>query len=250
MFSIVDKVAFITGGTSGIGEAVARCFIAAGAKVAIVGRRSAQALADDMGAVFIRADVSVEDDVEAALSVAVQQLGKIDILINNAGIGSSGPTIEEDSVEALDHYISVLQKGVYFGMKYGPRHMNDGGSIINTASVAAEMGVYGLNQYSMCKAAVVQLTRTAAIELAPRKIRVNSVLPGTVRTPMMDSEPEEILLTQCLAPLGRVAEIEDLVGVYYFLAAPESAYITGQKLIVDGGLTAGLSVGLMEKALS
>lgn len=250
MFSLVDRVAFITGGTSGIGEAVARRFIEAGAKVAIVGRRDGEALAEEIGGIFIRADVTDEKQMIEALAAAERRLGKIDILVNNAGLQDTGPSIEEHSMADFDKNVAILQKGVYLGLKYGPRHMNDGGSVINTSSIAGEVGVYGYSQYGMCKAAVLHLTKTAAIELAPRHIRVNSILPGTVRTPMVEDEPEEIALTECITPLGRIAETEDMVGVYHFLAADESCYITGQKLVVDGGFTAGPSLGLLEKVMS
>lgn len=250
MFLLSGKVAFITGGTSGIGAAVARRFIEAGAKVAIVGRRNGEALAQEIGAIFIRADVTEENQVIEALAETERQLGKIDILVNNAGVQDTGPSIEEHSMEAFDRNVAILQKSIYLGLKYGPRYMNDGGSIINTSSIAGLLGLYGYSQYGMCKAAVLQLSQTAAMELAPRNIRVNSILPGTVRTPMVEEEPEEIALTECITPLTRIAETDDMVGVYHFLAADESAYITGQKLVVDGGLTAGISLGLLEKVMS
>jgi len=250
MFSLNGKVAFITGGTSGIGAAVARRFIEAGAKVAIVGRRNGEALANEIGAIFIRADVTDENQVIEALAETERQLGKIDILVNNAGVQDTGPSIEEHSMEAFDKNVAILQKSIYLGLKHGPCHMNDGGSVINTSSIAGLLGLYGYSQYGMCKAAVLQLTQTAAMELAPRNIRVNSILPGTVRTPMVEEEPEEIALTECITPLTRIAETDDMVGVYHFLAADESAYITGQKLVVDGGLTAGISLGLLEKVMS
>jgi len=250
MFSLTDKVVFITGGTSGIGEAVARRFCASGAKVAIIGRRDGTQLAEQMGALFIRADVSEEAQVIQALADTQRALGKIDVLINNAGIQNTGPSIEEQTIADFDKNVSSLQKSVYLGIKYGPRHMNDGGVIINTSSIAGVIGAYGYSQYGMCKAAVLNLTATAAIELAPRNIRVNAILPGTVRTPMVSDEPEEIALTEVMTPLARIAETDDIVGVYHFLAADESRYITGQKLIVDGGLTAGPSLGLLTKLMA
>ncbi len=249
MFLLEHKVAFVTGGTSGIGLAVARRFIKAGAKVAIVGRRDGRALAEQIGAHYYQADVTDEDQLKAALSASAENLGPIDILVNNAGVQDTGQTIAEHDMESFERNVSVLLRSVYLGIKHGPGFMNDGGSVINTSSIAATVAVHGYSQYAMCKAAVLQLSKVAAIELAPRAIRVNAVLPGTVRTPMVDDQPAEIALTEALTPLGRIAECEDLVGIYHFLAARESAYITGQQLAVDGGFTADPSLQLLEKLM-
>lgn len=251
MFSLEDKTAFITGGTSGIGRAVAKRFAEAGARVAIAGRRNeGEAIAEEIGAIFIRCDVSVEQQVMDALARAEKALGKLDVVINNAGVQDTGPTIEEHDSEALEKNIGVMLKGVYFGLKYAPRHMKDGGSIINTSSVAGFLGVYGYGQYSMTKAAVISLTQTAAIELASRGIRVNAVCPGTVTTPMVPEGHPEIPLVETLTPLGHIAGTDEVEGLYHFLAADESRYITGQAIIIDGGLSTGPSLAVMEKILA
>ncbi len=127
--------------------------------------------------------------------------------------------------------------------------MRDGGSIINTASIAADIGVPGYSQYSASKAAVLSLTRSAAVELAPRGIRVNAVCPGSVFTPMLPQDHPEVPLTTRMCPLGRIGTTDDVVGVYHFLAAGESSYISGQAIAVDGGMLAGVSLGTLEAVM-
>ena len=148
-FSLKGKNALIAGGTDGIGLAVAKRFIKAGARVIIVGRRDGDKIAEEFGASFIRCDVSVEAQQVAMFDEAEHRWGKLDIIINNAGMATAGSELERSDTKELNQSIGVMQKGVYFGLKYGPRHMNDGGSIINTSSVAGMMGIYGYGLYSM-----------------------------------------------------------------------------------------------------
>lgn len=249
-FSLKGKTAFIAGGTDGIGLAVAKRFIKAGAEVIIAGRRDGDRIAEEFGSSFIRCDVSIEEQQTAMFNEAERRLGKLDILINNAGFAATGTAIEQGDTKELNKSIDVMQKGVYFGLKYGPSHMNDGGSIINTSSVAGLMGIYGYGQYSMTKAAVINLTKTSAIELASRDIRVNAVCPDTVKTAMVPDDDPEITVVKRMAPLGRIAVTEEVEGVYHFLASDESRYITGQAIMVDGGVSAGLSVDAMVRLMS
>jgi len=121
---------------------------------------------------------------------------------------------------------------------------------INTSSVAAMMGIYGYGQYSMTKAAVVNLTKTSAIELASRGIRVNAICPGTVKTAMVPDDHPEMSLVEVLAPLGRIAQTDEVEGLYHFLASDESRYITGQAIVVDGGISTGLSVAAILRVMS
>jgi NAD(P)-dependent dehydrogenase (short-subunit alcohol dehydrogenase family) len=248
MFSLQGRTAVITGGTSGIGRAVAARFATAGARVVIIGRREGTAIARDVGALgAVSADCSRDAEVARALHDARRLLGSgIDVLVNNAGIENTGPFITEATHDELVRAFAINSFAVFSGLKHGPPLMNDGGSIINTASIAASLGVPGYSQYSASKAAVLSFTRSAAVELAPRGIRVNAVCPGSVFTPMLPEDHPEVPLTTRMCPLGRVAGTDDVVGVYHFLAADESAYVTGQAIAVDGGLLAGISLGTLE----
>ncbi len=248
MFSLKGMTAVITGGTSGIGEAVAARFAAAGARVVIIGRRDAANIARRTGAIAaVRADCASEAEVRRALNEARDALGdKIDVLVNNAGIENTGPMIDAATGEELNSIFAINTFAVFHGLKYGQLVLNDGGSIINTASIAAQMGIPGYSQYSASKAAVISLTRSAAVELAPRGIRVNAVCPGSVFTPMLPQDHPEVPLTTRMCPLGRVGTTDDMVGAYHFLASAESRYISGQALAVDGGMLAGVSLGTIE----
>lgn len=247
MFSLEGKKAFITGGTSGIGRAVAERFIKAGAEVVIVGRREeGVSIAKDIGATFCQADVTQEEKLIAALQHAEQQLGKLDILINNAGLDNNGALIEDQDLTELRRCFSLNFDAMYALFIHGPKHMSDGGSIVVTSSVAGgfvDLPTY--SQYSASKAALTSLVRTAALELAPRSIRVNAVCPGSIESEMLPADHPEIPLVEVLCPLSRIGTPDDVVGLYHFLVADESRYITGQKIAVDGGVSAGISLGVM-----
>lgn len=248
MFSLNGMTAAITGGTSGIGEAVAARFAAAGARVVIIGRRDGADVVRRTGAIAaIRADCASEAEVSRALKEARDALGeKLDILVNNAGVENTGPMIADATAEELNRVFAINTFAVFHGLKHGQLVLNDGGSIINTASIAALLGIPGYSQYSASKAAVISLTRSAAVELAPRGIRVNAVCPGSVFTPMLPQHHPEVPLATQMCPLGRVGTTDDMVGAYHFLASGESRYISGQALAVDGGILAGVSLGTLE----
>jgi NAD(P)-dependent dehydrogenase (short-subunit alcohol dehydrogenase family) len=250
MFSLADSNAFITGGTAGIGLATARRFSAAGAKVVIVGRRDGAALAEEFGGVFIQADIAIEEQLKRAFSSAEDQIGKLDIVMNNAGIENSGPLIDESDANEFQRIIEINLKAVYNGLRYGPRHMNDGGSIINTSSDAALAGFPGYSQYSATKAAVSSLTQTAALELVPRKIRVNAICPGPVWSEMLPPDHPEVELAKRMSPMGRVGEPEEIAALCHFLAARDCSFITGQSICVDGGGTVGYATHTIERILS
>ena len=250
-FSIKDKVAFITGGCSGIGLAVARRYMAAGAKVILADIHDGKGIAKETGAVYIPLDVGNEAQVKTALERAAKEVGKIDILLNNAGVGDLPGTIEEGDTKVWQKLVNINFFGVLYGLKYGPACMNNGGSIINTSSQAAVTKMPQGEPYAATKAAVVSLTQTAAVELGHRQIRVNAVLPTYTRTPMTDANWEsEGAFIATFSPMGRAAGVEDMIGVFHFLAAEESRFISGQSFIVDGGWTAGVSNGLIEKIVS
>jgi len=239
MFSLAGLNALITGGTAGIGLATARRFAAAGAKVVIIGRRDASALAKEFRGVSLRADVADEQQLRTCFEEAESRVGKLDIVMNNAGIDNVGPNIADQSADEFQRLLEVNLKAVYNGLRFAPTHMNDGGSIINTASDAAHLALPGYAQYSATKAAVCSLTRVAAMELVPRKIRVNAICPGSIWSEMVPPDDPEVAITERMSPMGRVGEPEEIAALCHFLAAPDCRYLTGQAIYVDGGNTVG-----------
>lgn len=239
MFSLTGKSAFITGGASGIGRAVAESYVAQGASVVIADITDGTSVADEIGASFTRINVADENSVADALSSAVTALGgPLDIVVLNAGVGDVGPTFEETSQDLIEKVTRVNHWGVLYGLKHAPAHMNDGGSIITTSSMAAFINLSGSGVYSAGKRAVTSMTEMSAMELGYRNIRVNSVCPGYTATALGSSE-EGQKICEAFTALGRVAEVDDLTGVYVFLAADESRYVTGQSIKVDGGWSCG-----------
>lgn len=245
MHSLREKVALITGGTSGIGLAVARNFADSGATVTITGRRdTGEQVASDIGASFIRCDATDEQQVAQCFDAVEQTHGKIDVLVINAGMADDEGSIEEFPTDKMKHMVDVNLGGVFIALKYGPRHMKDDGSIITTGSVAgAGTTNAGAGVYAASKAGVAYLTRTCAIEVAARGIRANTVCPALIAgTGMMtedDGGPEAQLLSK-LTAFGRMGRQDEVVGAYNFLASSASTFITGQELRVDGGMTAGI----------
>ena len=207
--------------------------------------------ADAIGAQFIKIDVSNEQSVIEALINAEKHLGKLDILLNNAGVYPGG-MLEEIRAEDQQHNLEVNVNGVLWGLKHGPKHMNDGGAIINTSSLLAHASMPGVGAYAAAKAAVSSLTRTAALELAPRGIRVNAVSPTTVLGTEQNQNlaEEELAVVNALTPLGRASEMSDYLGIYTLLAADAGCFINAQDIAVDGGLSAGVSLQNIERLLS
>lgn len=245
-------VAVVTGGANGIGRAITRRFLDEGARVVIGDVNEAMAaevLAEAREAGngdrvrFTRTDVAVESDVEAMFALAVEEFGRVDCVVNNAGIGGAFGPISDTSVDDWDGTMAVLLRGVFLGMKHGARRLTaqgKGGSIISTSSVAAFAAGSGAHAYSAAKAAIVNLTRSVAIELAPHRIRVNSVAPGPLMTDLFHqgreaSAESRIRDRQPWPDLGRP---EDIAGVVAFLASPDAVFITGETIVVDGGLLA------------
>jgi len=245
MFSLQSKNAFVTGGTAGIGLAIARNFVSAGANVTISGRRDGSETAREIGAHFRQLDVRDEQGFLKSFEAFVENSGLLDVLVLNAGIVHENSIKDLPADEAKDVF-DVNVNGVFYGLKYGQQFMRDGGSIILTSSIVAVLGSPESSVYSASKAAVSSLARSAAIELGSRRIRVNAVCPGGIRTDM--AMPGEFF--EVLTPLGRIGETDDLVGIYNLLASDASAYITGQQIVVDGGMTAGLTPQIIEKIFS
>lgn len=249
-FTLKNKVAFITGGCSGIGLAVAKRYIADGAKVVLADINDGNGIAEEIGATFVKMDVSNEKIVADTLAHVAKTIGKIDILVNNAGVGDLPGTIEEGDSKIWYKLININLLGVLFGLKYGPRNMNDGGSIINTSSQAAVTKMPAGEPYAATKAAVNSLTQTSAVELGHRQIRVNAVCPTYTHTPMTAQNWEaEGNFIATFSPMNRAATTNDMIGIFHFLGADESRFISGQIFVVDGGWTAGVSNGLVEKVL-
>lgn len=249
MFSLSEKTALVTGGCSGIGLAIVRRFIAAGAKV-IAADLSRTAAFDSTDAFFVQLDVADESQVAQVFSDVEADFGKLDILVNNAGIGlEEGPLTEADT-DAFQKTLAVNLNGVLYGLKYGPRHMNDGGSIVNTASLAAALTMPEYTGYSVSKAGVVKLSQQAAVELGSRNIRVNAVCPGTTTTPMEPADSEESRLCQYLTAAGRPGTPEEQAAVFHFLASDDASYVNAQAITVDGGWVHGLNYVLIDKLLA
>ncbi len=238
-FDLAGKSVLITGGASGIGLGTCRRFLAAGARVVIADIQSPPQEMLDAGGIYLAVDVANRDQVVGAFKSAEDSIGKLHVIIHNAGRPGQGGHLTDSDEAVLDAVVALNFYGTYYVLKYGPRHMHDGGSIITTASVAGLQQNEGFFDYSATKAAVISMTKTAAVELGLRGIRCNAVAPGPVKTPMLPAGHVLNTLAKHLSALGRIAEVDDLVGVYHFLASDESRYITGHTLVVDGGRLAG-----------
>jgi 3-oxoacyl-[acyl-carrier protein] reductase len=242
MFSLTKKIAIVTGGASGIGLAIARQFIAAGALVLIADRRAdAASIAQAARAEFCQTDVAHEEQVAVMFETARKKFGRVDILVNNAGIQPLGVGFDALTGDLLRRTLDVNVNGVAFGIKHAARSLADGGRVINIASFVGLLATPGGAAYSTSKAAVIHLTKLGAIELAARRITVNAISPGTIRTPAVTKIPDnpEASFIERRAPLKRLGEPEEVAALCQFLASEEAAYITGQNIAIDGGLTAG-----------
>ncbi|MEH6549149.1 MAG: glucose 1-dehydrogenase [Pseudomonadales bacterium] len=241
-FSLEGKRTLITGGTSGIGLAIAKRFAEQGANVIISGRReSGTEIAASVGAHFIRADMMVPTDVERLVQESVKHLGGLDVVINNAGIPGEVGTIADLEMSAFDAPFAVNVRAAYQILKLVPPHMSSGGSIINTASISGTMGEPYVAVYGATKAALLSLTKSAALALAPENIRVNAVNPGYFDTEIWEGGmPEDCMKLE--VPLARAGKGPEAAAPYHFLASDDAGYITGSCITVDGGMSAGTSL--------
>lgn len=247
------QVAIITGGSSGIGEATVRLFVKEGAKVLLFARNEERSnrIVEDLGssAQFFQGDVSREKDVENVVDTAVEKWGKLDCIYNNAGSGAASGPIDTISEKGFDRTIAVYLKGVFFGIKHAARVMKPQGygSIVSCSSVNGLL-VSGENiLYSTCKAAVDHLTRLAASELGPYGIRVNSVVPGGILTPIyygslqltdeMKKDYGDYFMKY--QPVKRLGMPIDIANAVLWLASDESRFVSGHPLVVDGGIGVG-----------
>ena len=255
---LAGKRALVTGGASGIGAATAERFAAEGAAVAIADLNSAgaderaSAIRDRGGrALGIAADVGDEESVAAMMERAWEALGGVDILVNNAAIPTIG-TVETLAADEWDRVIDLDLSSIYRVSRAAwPRFVEaGGGTILNTASAAGIIGMPGQHGYSAAKAGVVMLTKCMALDGAAHGIRANCVCPGFVATPMVltyfeaqDDPVASRVAVDAAHPLGRIGQPDEIAGAFLYLASDEARWVTGTALVIDGGLTAGLSPG-------
>jgi len=249
-------VAVVTGGARGIGAGIVRRFVEEGARVVYSDllNEKGKAFEAELGenVAFYRADATSPADTESLINFAVERFGRLDCVVNNAGAGGESGPIAELSVEGFDRSIALLLRGTFLGIKYGVPHLQRGGTIINLASVAGLTGGYGPHAYTAAKFGVVGLTKSVALELAERGIRVNAICPGGIATAifapvagelsadLLERTPDivEPWLAEGL-PLGRSGFPADIANAALWLAGSESSFVTGHALVVDGGLMSG-----------
>ena len=240
--TVKDKRVLVTGGTSGIGEAIARAYAAAGADVVITGRddRRGREIVDSLtreGARvrFVRADLEQPQDVRELANA----VGEVDVLVNNAGVFPSGPTQDVDNT-AFDSAFAVNVKAPFFLTgSFAPRMAaNGGGAIVNVSTMVASFGMAGMALYGSTKAALELLTKAWAAEYGPNGVRVNAVAPGPTRTPGTEPMGKNLDQLATTLPLGRPASAEEIANAALFLGSDEASYVNGAILAVDGGRTA------------
>lgn len=259
------KTAIITGGTSGIGRGTVELFLTEGAKVvaADIQDHRGEEMARELGPNFsyCRTDVASEPDVKALVEHTVERFGRLDVIFNNAGYGGVGGELHEIDMDGFDETVGVLLKAVFLGYKYAVPIMKtqESGSVISTASVAGLQASLGPHVYSACKAAVIQVARTAALELGPYNIRSNAICPGGIATQIFGNglglgrqvadQFAEFMKPHlaALQPIPRAGVPNDIAEAALFLASDASAFLSGQAIVVDGGLTAGQQRGLGDR---
>lgn len=259
--ALSGRVAVVIGGTSGIGAATAKLFSTEGATVVIAGRRTerGEKLAAELGpgVRFARTDVTVEADVQRLIAATIKRVGKIDCLVNSAGDGGSPGGIASADLDRMRQTWRVHVEGVVAAMKHAAPVMaaQGSGSIVNVASIGGKIGGWTFHDYAAAKAAVIQLTRTVAVELADHGVRVNCVAPGPVLTGIFGKTvgiaPDDADLTggvlepvlnsrvRAWQPIGRAGVPSDVASALLWLASDASGFVTGQTIYVDGGITAG-----------
>lgn len=245
-----NRVALVTGGTSGIGKATAIAFSNAGAKVVFSGRREQEGeetadLIRQAGGecLFVRSDVSSESEVKELVQKTVESYGRLDCAFNNAGIESPSKPLHEQSIEDFDKLMAINVRGLFLCMKSEIQQMltQGAGVIINNSSMGGLIAFPGISPYHASKHAVMGLTRSAALDYAKQGIRINAINPGLIATEMMDrlsatgTSPEQFA---SIVPMGRMGKPEEIASTVVFLCSNAASYITGQPIVIDGGYTA------------
>lgn len=246
-----NKIALVTGAGSGIGEAIAMAFAAQGAKLVLtdVDQKGGERVMKQVkklktDALFVKADVSVPADCERQVKEAVKAFGRLDIAVNNAGIGGPAAKVGDYPIEGWDKVIGINLSGVFYGMRYQIpamlKNKKEGGSIINIASILAQVGFAMSCAYVAAKHGVVGLTQNAALEYGKQGVRVNAVGPGFIRTPLLDQnlDKDQIKALVGLHPIGRLGTPEEVAELVLWLASDKSSFVTGSYYNIDGGYLA------------
>ena len=241
MKRLENKVAIITGGAAGIGAATAAKFAKEGAKVVVwdIDESKGTDLANKLNVVFMKVNTANYNEIEAAAKKVQEQFGRIDILINNAGI-TRDSTLKKMSIEQWQQVIDINLTGVFYCTKIISEYMlaNGWGRIVNASSVVGIYGNFGQTNYVATKSAIIGMTKTLARELGRKGITVNAVAPGFIATEMVAAMPENVIESmKAKVPIGRLGTPEEIANVYAFLSSDEASYINGHTLSVDGGMT-------------
>jgi len=246
MSTLQGKVALITGGGSGIGRSTALLFAREGAKIVVTDVNEAhgnnvvnEIKAQGGEAIFVKADTSRAADSEASVNKAVEVFGKLDVAVNNAGIGGASAPVGEYPIDSWDKVIQINLSGVFYGLRYQIPAMEKTagkGSIINVASILGQVGFVNSSAYVAAKHGVVGLTKNAAVEYAKKGIRVNSVGPAFIKTPLLEGmNKEQYDALTALHPIGRLGEPEEVAELFLWLASDRSSFVTGSYYAIDGG---------------
>lgn len=242
------KTVIITGGASGIGEAAVRLFASSGANVVVsdIDSTKGNKLVNEIREVdgiasFFKTDVAVAQQMEALVNYAVDTYGKLDIAVNNAGIGGEQNAIADMSIEGWEKVISINLNSLFYGLKYQVAAMlkSGGGSIVNITSILGAVGFVGSSAYSAAKHGIIGLTQTAALEYSAKNIRINAVGPGFIDTPLlhaMDSKMKDQLIS--MHPIGRLGKSEEVAELILWLGSEKSSFVTGSYYPIDGGYLA------------